>query len=256
MIEGRDILLYLSKKYEGSWDKIFDAVKRKEIIKKELLSEYKANLKCNYVTLIDDAYPESIKQIYQPPFVLYYYGDLSLMNNYYSNLSVVGSRKAKQENEELTYKIISGLANDFVIVSGLAYGIDSIAHKAIIDAGGKTIAVLGCGIDYVYPKENISLYETIKKDHLVISEYPDDVAPKNENFPFRNRIITALSPLIFVPEVKLRSGTSASVSHAIAQNKDILVLPQRVDNNTINNRLIKDGAILVETSQDIIDEKK
>lgn len=256
MIQGRDLLLYLSYKYSGDWERIFEAIKKREAVDMELLQECKNLIKCNFITIIDENYPQCYKQIFQPPFVLYYYGDINLLDNYYSNLAVVGSREALKENKQLTKEIIKNLNNEFVIVSGLAHGIDSIAHEAIIKNNGKTIAVLGCGIDYIYPKENEDLYNIIKKDHLLISEYPNLTPPKNDYFPFRNRLVCGLAPLLFVPEVKLKSGTNISIKLAIEQGKDILILPQSPNNGTINNRIIKDGAILVESAQDILNEKK
>ena len=141
-----------------------------------------------------------------------------------------------------------------VICSGMANGIDTCAHNACIDSNGKTIAVLGCGIDYIYPKSNKNLYETIKKDHLLISEFPFDEAPKPEYFPIRNRIITGLCWGLFVPEVKTKSGTLVSIAHALNQNKEIFILPQPAKNNTFNNRIIRDGAILIESCEDILEE--
>ena len=229
MLEGRNLLLYLSIKYEGDWDKIYCAIKAKEKISKEEVEEVVSTNKTPFITIIDDEYPDALKNIYKPPFVLFYYGDLSLLNN----------------------------SNSFLaIISGLAIGIDTCAHKSILKNGGKTIAVLGCGIDYIYPKENQDLYQTIKQSNLLISEYPSFIKPNSEHFPIRNRIITGLADQIFVPEVHFKSGTMISISHAISQGKDIMILPQPIDNGTCNNRLIRDGALLIESGADILDEKK
>lgn len=256
MLEGRNLLLYLSIKYEGDWDKIYFAIKAKEKISKEEVEEAVSTNKTPFITIIDDEYPDALKNIYKPPFVLFYYGDLSLLDNSNSFLAVVGSRNCYKENCDALNKIISELNNEYIIISGLAIGIDTCAHKSILRNGGKTIAVLGCGIDYIYPKENQDLYQTIKQSNLLISEYPSLTKPNSEHFPIRNRIITGLADQIFVPEVHFKSGTMISISHAISQGKDIMVLPQPIDNGTCNNRLIRDGALLIESGADILDEKK
>ena len=192
MLEGRNLLLYLSIKYEGDWDKIYFAIKAKEKISKEEVEEAVSTNKTPFITIIDDEYPDALKNIYKPPFVLFYYGDLSLLDNSNSFLAVVGSRNCYKENCDALNKIISELNNEYIIISGLAIGIDTCAHKSILRNGGKTIAVLGCGIDYIYPKENQDLYQTIKQSNLLISEYPSLIKPNSEHFPIRNRIITYL----------------------------------------------------------------
>lgn len=256
MLTGRKILLYLSIKYKGNWDEIYEAIKKKENIDREEVEVVVNNINCQYVTIVDENYPESLKHIYKPPFVLFYHGDFNLCSDYNKILSVVGSRQCSDYAIQMTNNIISHLNNQFVIASGLAIGIDAVAHQSIIRSQGKTIAVLGCGINYIYPRSNQELYEIIKKDHLLISEYPDQEPPKSDNFPIRNRIITGLAWGLLVPEVKAKSGTLISVAHAINQGKEVLVLPQEAQNGTYNNQLIRDGATLVETGQDVLNEKK
>lgn len=255
MFTGNEILLYLSIKYQGNWDDIFTAIKNKESITKQDIIDAKNSISCNYITLLDEKYPKQLKNIYKPPFVLFYYGDLNLVSNINDNLAIVGSRDCKEINSITTAKFVYDLKNRYVIISGLAKGIDSIAHKSCIDNNGKTVAVLGCGIDYIYPKCNQKLYEAIKKDHLMISEYPNKIAPKPEYFPFRNRIISALSWGVLIPEVKVNSGTITTIGHALNQGKEVFVIPQEVGNGTYNNHLISEGAILVESAEDINDEK-
>lgn len=255
MFTGNEILLYLSIKYQGCWDDIFAAIKNKEAITHQDIINAKNSISCNYITLLDEKYPKQLKNIFKPPFVLFYYGDINLISNMNYNLAIVGSRDCKENNAILTAKIILELKNKYVIVSGLAKGIDSIAHKSSIDNNGKTVAVLGCGIDYVYPKNNRQIYENLKKDHLLISEYPNDLSPKPEYFPFRNRIIAGLCWGVLIPEVKVNSGTITTIGHALNQGKEVFVFPQEIGNGTYNNHLISEGAILVESAEDINDEK-
>ncbi len=256
MISRRDILIYLAVKYEGDWNSIYKAITSKESFEYEDILTAKASIKSKYTTIFDEDYPEHLKNTFKPPFVIFYYGDISLIKSLYDVIAVVGSRKCLEENKQAAYGIIFNLSNSMKIVSGLAYGIDYIAHKACIDAGGKTIGVLASGIDYCYPKEHIDIYNEIKANHLLISEIPGNKAPKQDGFPFRNRIISGLSWGVFVPEVRDRSGTLVTIGHSLSSGKDIMILPQQASNGTINNHLIKEGAILVETSEDILSEAK
>ena len=146
---------------------------------------------------------------------------------------------------------MANLAKDLTVVSGLAYGVDSIAHKTAIESGHRTIAVLGSGIDVCYPSINTKLYEEIKEKHLVLSEYPPGVSPDQGNFPVRNRIISALSKCLLVTEAKIRSGTMSTVGVSLALGRDILCLPSINLGESGTNLCIKQGAILVETSKDV-----
>lgn len=255
-MESRELLIYLSYINGGHWTKIFDIIKAKKLeYKEEDIKKVVNSIKSNVVTTLDKEYPEILKSISMPPFVIYYYGDISLLDNYYKNISVVGSRKSSKYGEDTTYDIVKGLAeNGYTIVSGLAKGIDSVAHKAAIAGGGKTIAVLGSGIDYCYPYENFELYKEIKKNHLIISEYPGFDAPSPEQFPERNRLVAGLSSTILVGEAGVRSGTFITVADGLIHGRNICCIPYPANVNSACNKLIKEGATLVETAQDVIDE--
>lgn len=255
MLKGRDILAYLSIKYNGDWDQIYAAIKNKEKIDEKQLHELLSNNQSQFYTLIDDQYPASLKNIYKPPFVLFYKGDWNLILDSKKILAIVGSRECYDQNAKITQQIITQLDNKFYIVSGIAKGIDTIAHQSIIKNNGKTIAVLGCGLNCSYPKSNAILFDEIKTAHLAISEYPDNVKPNPHHFPFRNRIISGLAWGVMIPEVKAQSGTMVTIAHAINQGKEVMVVPQSVNNGTYNNRLIYDGATLIENGKDVIDEK-
>lgn len=252
-MEPRKILIALSVAKQGVWEDIYRSIANRESLPNEEVEMYYKSVKSNCVTIIDPDYPQSLRNIYHPPFVLYYYGDLSFLDNIDKNLAVVGSREFSQYGRRATESLIKDICARYVIVSGMARGIDSIAHQASIDNNGKTIAVLGSGIDYCYPKSNEDLYKLIKEKHLLISEYPNYIEPKPENFPSRNRLIVALSKAVLVTEARERSGTLISVGFALEQNKDVMCVPYRIGDESACNELISTGAYLVQKGSDIID---
>ena len=254
-MKAREILIYLSLDRNGDWDDIYDDIssKRKDFTFEDYQSLAK-NLKCNVLTLMDDNYPECLKQIRKPPFVLYYYGNLSLLDNYKKNLCVIGSRKPSTYGLKMTEDIISDLPNDLNIVSGLAYGIDAKAHESAITSNHKTIAIIGSGIDNCYPIENLDLYNKIKENHLIISEYPFDVAPDKSHFPMRNRLLAAVSCGIVVTDASYCSGTSITVNYALEIGRNVCCVPHRANEKSLCNKLIKDGACLVENANEVVDE--
>lgn len=248
------LLVYLAIKYGGELDKILAALELKEINipYEEALKVYKS-LSCRAVTLIDYDYPQKLKQAYRPPIVLFYYGDLSLLDK--KLIAVVGSREASRYGKKCCEEIVSKLDKDIAIISGLASGIDTYAHQAAINAGLRTIAVLGSGIDYCYPSENKDLYRAIKENHLIISEYPFKATPDKEHFPLRNRIIVALSDAVYVPQINTyTSGTMISLSLGLQLGKPIFVAPQPIWSQTINNKLINEGAIIAESVEQMMEE--
>ena len=170
-------------------------------------------------------------------------------------IAVVGSRENTEYGNQCAETIIKDLARGRVIVSGLAKGIDAYAHESAIRNGGRTIAVLGSGIDYCYPSENQELYEEIKKNHLLISEYPFDSPPNREQFPMRNRIITALGDVIFVPQINTyTSGTMISITNGLTLGKPIYVAPHPPGSETVNNKLILEGAELADSAEQILED--
>lgn len=201
-------------------------------------------------------YPENLKNISSPPKELYCLGNLKLLNS--KSIAVIGSRVytnyGKKAAKEFAYNLAN---NDISIVSGFARGIDSFSHQAALEAKGKTIAVLGSGLDVIYPKENNKLYQDIIKNNgLIISEYPLGTQPKKQNFPARNRIISGLSDGVLVIEARKNSGTNITVDFALEQGKDVFVIPGNIYSNTSNgtNFLIKEGAIPVTDYKDILNQ--
>ncbi len=253
MIKGRDLLIYYAVKFEGDWNEIYNAMKVRLKPDPEELEAVLKSVKANTLTVLDEDYPKRFEFMTCPPFVLFYYGDISLIADDKNSLAVIGSRNNTDYGKEMTEYLVSGVAKDYIIVSGMAIGIDSIGQEACIKAGGKTVAVLGSGIDYCYPARNKELYETIKKDHLVISEYPNDTKPEPIHFTERNRIIAAIPSALLVPEAHNRSGTLSTVSHALQLGKPIFCVPHMATSDSLCNALIKDGALLVETPEEVID---
>ena len=253
-MNSRKILAYLSIIYEGDWDKIYeDLTSHTEHDEKEVEKTLK-KIKSNYIIMTDEEYPESLRNVFKAPFVLFYYGDISLLSDTHHKLGVVGTRRPSVYGIDSTNMFVSELSKDFVIVSGLAVGIDSVAHACAIRNGGKTVAVLGNGLDSYYLdgiEENKQLFEEIKKNHLVISEYPDFVPPKPEYFPIRNRIIAGLCDTLLVTEGKKYSGTQITAHLMNEKNGNVCCVPTRIGENSICNHLIASGAFVAETPEDV-----
>ena len=217
--------------------------------------EKMAKVGARLVTLGDSEYPANLKQIYDPPIVLYVKGELKESDRF--AVAIVGSREASEYGRVMTVRIASELcARGLVIVSGGARGIDTFAHRGALDAGGRTIAVLGCGVDVVYPGENKKLFEAIAAHGAVISEYPMGAKPEGWRFPGRNRIISGLSKGVLVCEGRADSGALITANFAAEQGRDVFALPGGVDTEKSKgpHKLIKEGAKLVEEASDILEE--
>ncbi|WNS77161.1 DNA-processing protein DprA [Bacillus sp. DTU_2020_1000418_1_SI_GHA_SEK_038] len=208
------------------------------------------------ITIFDDEYPELLKEIYQPPWVLYGKGDLSLLKNHL-HLAVVGSRQYNHYGEDAIHSFFPKLIeNKFVIVSGLAAGIDKIAHETAIHLKGKTIGVIAGGLYHVYPQESRKLSVEMMKNHLIISEYPPDTRPVKWQFPMRNRIISGICKGTFVVQAKSKSGSLITANYAVQEGREVFALPGNVFSPYCagTNELIQQGAKLVKSSEDIIEE--
>ena len=252
-MNSREILLYYSLKYSGDWNSIFEASQSHAELDEEEAKKTIQSFNGNFITFLDDEYPESLKRMVKPPFVLYYYGDISLISDARNKIAVVGSRKVSDYGKDVTEKLVSEISEDFVIISGMAYGVDGIAHRSAINSGGKTVAVLGCGIDICYPPSNEDIYEECKKKHLVISEYPPGVQPCPGRFPIRNRIIAGLCDNLLITEGKIASGTQITAFLMASKDGNICCVPTKIGEDSICNHLIGEGAFLIETAQDIYD---
>lgn len=245
-------------------DKILDR-SIKNVVNKYI--EYMENNNIDIITIMDENYPQNLKQIYDPPIILYVKGNKKILNN--KAIAIIGCREASEYGKKAAKYFGYNIAKEGVnIISGLAKGVDSYSHigniYALVEnsyqnvdnysACGKPIAIVGTGLDIVYPKENKELEtEIIKSGGCIISEYPLGTKPNKINFPARNRIISGMSDGVVVIEAKEKSGTLITVDFALEQGKDIYVVPGNI--NSINsigtNELIKQGAKLITTYKDI-----
>jgi DNA processing protein len=208
------------------------------------------------VTTLGEAdYPEALRWIPEPPPVLYIWGTLQHADSL--AVAVVGSRKPSPYGQLAAQRLSAELAQyGFTVVSGLARGVDSLAHQGALQAGGRTIAVLGSGINVVYPPEHRRLYEAIREQGAVVSEFPFDTKPDRWNFPRRNRIISGLTLGTLVIEASDQSGSLHTARHALEQGREVFAVPGRIDapSSRGTNNLIKRGAKLVEGLDDILEE--
>lgn len=208
------------------------------------------------ITIEDKKYPEKLKNIPNSPKQLYFIGDIGLLNR--NSIAIIGARKATENGKKLTRKFSKELVEqEIVTVSGMAKGIDTEVHKATIEAGGKTIAVLGSGLNYIFPPENAGLFQKIiNSGGLVVSEYLPNTSPNSNLFLERNRIVSGISIGVLVIEAAYRSGTSVTAKLAKNQNRKIFVLPHEITDKygVGTNRLIRNGAILVTSTKEIIEE--
>ncbi len=212
------------------------------------------SLDVKIVTMEDKDYPFLLKEISDPPLVLYVKGDLSSSGKYL--ISIVGSRKCTKYGQTVAQKFAASFARfGIIVVSGLALGIDSAAHSGAITAGGKTFAVIGSGLDRIYPASNKFLAEKIYSDYgAVISEFPFGTEPKPFNFPFRNRIISGLSYATIVVEAAKKSGSLITARLAAEQGRDVFAVPGNITSKMSEgtNMLIKDGAIPITEPNDVL----
>ncbi|MEB2630438.1 DNA-processing protein DprA [Peribacillus frigoritolerans] len=208
------------------------------------------------LTIFDDEYPFLLKQIFDPPWVLYFKGDKKLLTRK-NTLGVVGTRKPTSYGLEALKTILLPLVKKkFVIISGMAAGIDAESHKITLREGGDTIGVLGGGLKQIYPKSNFTLAEEIMNKGLLISETPPEVKAEPWMFPLRNRIISGLSQGVFVVEAKGRSGSLITAQAALEHGREVFALPGNVTSpeSLGTNQLIYDGAKLVFSSRQIEEE--
>ena len=207
------------------------------------------------LTWNDPSFPSRLKEIYDVPPLLYIRGTIDPADEW--SIAIVGTRRASVYGRQVTERITTDLVhNRITIVSGLAHGIDSVAHRTALENGGRTIAVLGCGLDLVYPAENTRMAQQIIEQGALISEYPLGTKPRAENFPRRNRIMSGLSLGVVVTEAGEGSGALITANLALEQNREVFAVPGSMLSPASRgaNRLIQDGAKLVTSTSDILEE--
>lgn len=186
----------------------------------------KGKIKMKKIKFEDSNYPQKLRHIQDPPKELYVIGDEKILNNF--GLAIIGCRRCSEYGKKIAKDLSFKLAKQKInIISGMARGIDSFAHISSIVAGGKTVAILGSGFNYIYPSENIELFkEIVRNGGAVVTEYPPDTRPLGSNFPLRNRIISGLSDGVIVIEASKKSGTLITVDYALEQGKNIFAVPR------------------------------
>ncbi|HEN4522138.1 TPA: DNA-protecting protein DprA [Streptococcus agalactiae] len=223
----------------------------KQLDLKKLRQEFK---KFPVLSILDSNYPLELKEIYNPPVLLFYQGNIELLSK--PKLAVVGARQASQIGCQSVKKIIKETNNQFVIVSGLARGIDTAAHVSALKNGGSSIAVIESGLDVYYPTENKKLQEYMSYNHLVLSEYFTGEQPLKFHFPERNRIIAGLCQGIVVAEAKMRSGSLITCERALEEGREVFAIPGNIIDGKSDgcHHLIQEGAKCIISGKDILSE--
>ena len=239
----REDIAYYAYRYNGDWDAIAKAVSRNETPVLQDIHE-------PYITLLDENYPACLKQLQYPPWILFYRGDVSLLNK--PMTTIIGSRTLTPYGACMTVNCASILKERYVLVSGLAKGADALVHRTAF-AGGHTIGVIGSGFSRCYPPVNRPLYTEMAANHLILSEYPYPCGVRKEHFPWRNRILAALGSSLIVTQAALHSGTMITVSEALQLGRDIYCFPWPYEDacGAGCDRLIEEGAMVLYTEEQI-----
>ncbi|AAK79749.1 DNA processing protein [Clostridium acetobutylicum] len=253
--------LELLRIYKTS-DEILYNFKNSELIQKykfdiEKINYIKDEMKKSGMKIVfwnDDDYPKVLKNYDDMPYGLFYMGNIKKLNELNYNVAIVGSRRCTQYGKDITTIISREISiNGIGIISGMARGIDTYAHKICLENNGYTCAVLGCGADVIYPKENKNLYCQIIRNGCIISQYKPNTKPLPYNFPIRNKIISGLSNLVLVTEADIKSGSIITASSALEQGKDVGAVPGSVFSKMSRgtNKLIQDGAHVIKDIDDV-----
>ena len=218
---------------------------------KVLMEEFK---EFDSISIMDSEYPEELLWMHNPPVLLFYSGNIDLLKH--PKIAVVGSRSCSRTGILSVEKIINELNNELIVVSGLAKGIDAAAHYAAIRNGGKTIGVIGTGLDVFYPRSNKQLQKYMSGSHLVLTEYGPGQSPQKHHFPERNRIIAGLSRAVIVAEARMRSGSLITCERAMEEGRDVFAIPGSILDGRSDgcHHLIQEGAKLVTSGKDVLDE--
>ena len=213
--------------YNEKYEKIIDRIRKQ----------------CSVISFFDDLYPKKLRQIYQPPLILFVRGNTNLLKRPIA--TIVGARQATNYSQVVIDELMPNLIKKYVIASGLARGVDGMAHESALHHGGKTVAVVGNGINHFYPAQNKFLQQEIVEKGLLIREYLPDTPPKPFRIPERNRILAGLSDIVIVTEAREKSGSLITANMALHENRDVYAVPGPItcDLSKGPNRLIEVGAI-------------
>ncbi len=249
---SKDELFLLLKLGQTQKNDLWNALQSKQLSQK-----IQQNLKVShFLTILDKRYPSQLQEIYSPPVVLFYQGDLELLDSK-KLLGVVGARQCSSYAlQALTQLLPNVIQQKLILVSGLAKGVDGLSHQLALKHHGKTIAVIGNGLDISYPSCNRALQTQIAHAGLLLSEYPVESRPLKYHFPLRNRIIAGLCQTVLVVEARHHSGSLITANLALQENRNVLALPGRINDiySTGCNELIAAGAKPVLNSNDILEE--
>ncbi|MFP4260480.1 MAG: DNA-processing protein DprA [Opitutales bacterium] len=227
------------------WQKHFDLDREKAHMERSGIA---------FVAREDASYPESLREIYDPPIGLYWKGRFSVDR---PCVAIVGTRRATLYGRSIAKKFAAELSRlGFCIVSGMARGTDTAAHEGALEAGGKTIAVLGCGMDIIYPPENLELYQAIATSGAVLSEFPFGRRADRQTFPMRNRVVSGMCEAVIVIESAAAGGSMITARFAGEQGRQIMAVPGRIDQDSSAgcHQLIRDGATMVTSVDDVLEE--
>ncbi len=227
------------------WQEYFDLIKEEELLKKH---------KASFVTFQDDDYPPMLKEIYDPPIGLYFLGEYRIAQ---PSIAIVGTRQPTLYGRGVARRLARELEQaGFCIVSGMARGIDSQAHEGALEANGRTVAVLGCGTDIIYPPDNLELYRRITETGAIVSEFPFGRRADRQSFPMRNRVISGICLATIVVESNVNGGSMITARFAGEQGRHLFAVPGRIDQASSQgcHQLLRDGATLLNSIEDVIDE--
>ncbi|TCO79959.1 DNA-processing protein DprA [Marinisporobacter balticus] len=243
-------------KFKGiNHNMVHSIIKNRETFKIHALIEGIKKQNIDILEREDEEYPENLKNIYDPPFILYKKG--CIVSKDVEAVAIVGARKASTYGKYVAYQLGKDLAKaGITVISGMAYGVDTMAHKGALENGGRTIAILGCGLDTCYPKSNYDLMLQIEKNGAILSEYNIGTKPLAGNFPARNRIISGMAKGVIVVEASIKSGSLITAEFALEQGREVFAIPGNINSplSSGTNKLIKDGAKLVTDIEDVLEE--
>lgn len=241
----REILVYFALKYNGDFGEILGALQRKEKVDQQLKKELFKQLRCKFVTILDDEYPKKLKDVSAPPFVLFYYGNLDILQM--KTVAYIGTEHYSEESAHSTIKFVKELVKkEFCLISGFNVGINRLVHKEAINNNGYSVAVLSNGIDKCSQRINQDIYEEMKNHQLIISEYPFEVESSIKRSVFKNRLIGGLCNALIVGECDLGAPYFKAIDYAVEFDKNVYSIPvSALAKKQGTNELIKNGAMLM-----------